>query len=72
VRDGAALLDSQQQTVGRVTSGSFGPSVDAPIAMGYVDSACAKPGTALFAVVRDKPLPVTVTTLPFVLHRYVR
>lgn len=72
VREGAELLDQDNKPVGRVTSGGFGPSVDAPIAMGYVDSALSAPGTSLFAVVRAKPLPVTVTTLPFILHRYVR
>jgi len=72
VREGATLLDDNHIPVGHVTSGTFGPSVDAPIAMGYVDSALAKPGTNLFAVVRDRPLPVTVATLPFILHRYVR
>ena len=59
-------------TVGEVTSGGFGPSLDRPIAMGYVDAAHAAPGTALQLVVRGKPLPATVTKLPFVTRRYIK
>ena len=45
--------------MGDVTSGGFGPSVDAPVAMGYVPTALAKPGTRIFAEVRGKRLPVS-------------
>ena len=72
VRDGAELVDATGVQVGRVTSGGFGPSVNAPIAMGYVQSTCANPGMKLHAMVRGKPLPVTVATLPFVPARFVR
>ena len=69
VRPGATLTDPSGDVVGEVTSGTFGPSVDAPIAMGYVDTDLATPGTELLAVERGRPEPVTVATLPFVAHR---
>jgi len=52
--------------VGRVTSGGFGPTVGAPVAMGYVSAASASPGTVLYGEVRGKRLPVAVADLPFV------
>jgi aminomethyltransferase len=71
-REGAEIRTPDGRAVGVVTSGGFGPSVQAPVAMGYVENASAKAGTPLDVIVRDKPLRVTVTTLPFVPHRYVR
>ncbi len=58
--------------IGTVTSGGFGPSLDAPIAMGYVSTSCAQLGTPLFAEVRGKRLPVVVSELPFVAPHYKR
>ena len=72
VRDGTALYNAQQQSVGTVCSGGFGPSVGAPVAMAYVESAYSAVGTALFAEVRGKRIPVTVSALPFVRPRYQR
>ncbi len=72
VREGTALQDADGRAVGRVTSGGFGPSYGGPVAMGYVETALAKPGTELRALVRGKPQPVTVDKLPFVQHRYHR
>jgi aminomethyltransferase len=74
VREGAALFadsDSTQQ-VGAVTSGGFGPSLNAPVAMGYVPSALAAPGTQIFAEVRGQRLPLRVATAPFVPNTYKR
>ena len=71
-REGTEVLSSDGQAVGRITSGGFGPSINAPIAMGYVNAAFAAPGTPLQLVVRGKPLPATVVTLPFVPHRYAK
>ena len=65
-------LDSEDEAVGRVTSGVYGPSVDGPVAMGYVPTANAHPGTRLFAEVRGKRLPVTVAEMPFVASGYKR
>ena len=58
--------------IGRVTSGTFGPSLQAPIAMGYVQAAYAADGTALDFMLRGKPVPGTVAPLPFISHRYAR
>ena len=57
---------------GIVTSGGFGPSLNAPIAMGYVRSDLAEDGMSLSLMVRGKPLPATVVPMPFVPHNYVR
>jgi aminomethyltransferase len=72
VREGAALTDLDGEAIGRVTSGGFGPSVGAPVAMGYVAAAHAAEGTALHAAVRGKALPARVSAMPFVEHRYYR
>ncbi|HEX2843334.1 glycine cleavage system aminomethyltransferase GcvT [Hyphomicrobium sp.] len=74
VRAGASLFatDEGGAPIGAVTSGGFGPSIDAPIAMGYLPSELAMPGTSVFAEVRGKRLPVSVATLPFVELRYKR
>ena len=56
--------------VGEVTSGGFGPTVDGPVAMGYVETAQAVPGTPLLLMVRGQPRPARVVDLPFVAHRY--
>lgn len=58
--------------IGRVTSGGFAPTLEAPVAMGYVPTEQAGVGTRLFAEVRGKRLPVTVTPLPFVTPGYKR
>ncbi|EHP90369.1 glycine cleavage T C-terminal barrel domain-containing protein, partial [Methylorubrum extorquens] len=52
--------------VGRVTSGGFGPSVGAPVAMGFLPAALTAPGTRVFAEVRGQRLPLVVSPLPFV------
>ncbi|WP_243404131.1 glycine cleavage system aminomethyltransferase GcvT [Zavarzinia aquatilis] len=58
--------------VGIVTSGGFGPTVEGPVAMGYVPPDLAKPGTPIDLVVRGKPLPAEVVALPFTPHRYAK
>jgi aminomethyltransferase len=72
VREGAELIDDGGNTTGNVTSGGFGPTVGAPVAMGYVATAHAQTGSELQALVRGKSQPVTVTKLPFVEQRYYR
>lgn len=58
--------------IGEVTSGGFGPSAGGPVAMGYVTADHADQGSTIFAEVRGKYLPVTVTPLPFVTQTYKR
>jgi aminomethyltransferase len=74
VRRGAFLFRAANGTapVGVVTSGGFGPSLNAPISMGYVSRDVAMSNTRLFAEVRGKRLPVTVSKLPFMPTRYKR
>jgi aminomethyltransferase len=57
---------------GTITSGGFGPSLNVPIAMGYVRRDLAGDGTALSLLVRGKALPAAVAPMPFVPHRYIR
>ena len=71
-RAGTPLLDEKGAEIGRVTSGCFSPSLNAPIAMGYVASAHAADGTRLSALVRGKKLPSAIVPMPFVPHRYLR
>ncbi|GGD91367.1 aminomethyltransferase [Rhizobium sp. BK226] len=58
--------------IGEVTSGGFGPSVEGPVAMGYVPISYAAAGTLVYAEVRGKYLPITVSALPFVTPTYKR
>ncbi len=58
--------------IGEVTSGGFGPSVEGPVAMGYVKTTFAKPGTPVNLSVRGKSLPAEVIKMPFVEHRYYK
>ena len=65
-REKSKLIDSDGVQIGEITSGGFGPSIDGPVAMGYVQSNYASIGTPLLAVVRDKPLLASVVKLPFI------
>jgi len=65
MREGTALFDPDGTPLGEVASGGFGPSVGAPVAMGYVAISHSAPGTLLEGDVRGKRLPVTVCPLPF-------
>ena len=73
VRDGT-LLESLEGglAIGQVTSGLPGPTTERPIAMAYVALAYAEPGTRVQGIVRGKPVPMEVTTLPFVPTHYFR
>lgn len=71
-REGTAISDKSGRILGHVTSGGFGPSVNAPVAMGYVEAGSAGDGTEVDLIVRGKPLPARIAPLPFVAHRYRR
>ena len=71
-REGAEIVSVDGAPLGVVTSGGFGPSVGAPIAMGYVARAHAEVGTPVSLMVRGKPLSARVVTLPFHPHGYYR
>ncbi len=72
VREGQVVLGSDGEPVGVVTSACMGVTLGAPIAMAMIDVAFREPGTQLSVDVRGKPLPVTVTRMPFVPQRYFR
>ena len=71
MREGTPLFAGGVQ-VGAITSGGFGPSVGAPIAMGYVAASASAIGTSLMAELRGKTLPVTVAEMPFQPTTYKR
>jgi aminomethyltransferase len=72
VREGALLCDEHDVEIGHVVSGGFGPSVKRPIAMAYIDSDKAVIGAKVFAAVRKKKLPLTISKAPFVPSQYRR
>jgi aminomethyltransferase len=71
-REGTEIVSADGALIGLVTSGGFGPSVNAPIAMGYVARGHAAVGTPIGLMVRGKPLSARVVTLPFHPHGYYR
>ena len=72
VREGALVLDGEGNEIGRITSGGFSPSLQRPIAMGYVATPFAEVGTALKLEQRGKLFDAVVAAMPFVAHRYHR
>ena len=72
VREHTELQDLSGQRIGEVTSGLLGPTIDKPVAMGYVPPAFTALGTRINAIVRGKPVPMEVVAMPFVPTRYYR
>jgi aminomethyltransferase len=74
VREGAVLFAdaTSSEPIGRVTSGGFGPSLNAPVAMGYLPTSHARAGSSVFAEVRGQRLAVQVAAMPFVPNNYKR
>jgi aminomethyltransferase len=71
-REGAEIVNAEGTVIGRVTSGGFGPSVNGPVAMGYVSPQYAKDGTTLGLKVRTQVLPARVVPMPFVPKRFYK
>lgn len=71
-REGCEIALPEGDVIGRVTSGSFAPSLESPIAMGYVPPEFAQSGTPLNILIRGKTYPATTVKLPFVSHSYYR
>ncbi len=67
-----AIIERDGQTAGRITSGVFGPTVNGPVALGYVRADCSGDDTPLEMIVRGKPLPGFISPTPFVPHHYAR
>ena len=74
VREGALLFSdgASGEPIGRVTSGGFGPSLNAPVAMGYLPTSLSKNGAQVFAELRGQRLPLQVAPMPFVANTYKR
>jgi aminomethyltransferase len=71
-REGTVITTPDGREVGIVTSGGFGPTVNGPVAMGYVSRDVSAVGTDLHLMVRGKPIPAKVAAMPFAPHRYKR
>ncbi len=71
-REGTEIQNDAGETIGVITSGGFGPTVNGPVAQGYVDTSYAKAGTPVKLLVRGKQLEAEIATLPFVPARYKR
>ncbi|MGU9979102.1 glycine cleavage system aminomethyltransferase GcvT [Phreatobacter sp. HK31-P] len=71
-REGTVVKSADGQPIGAVTSGGFGPTINGPLAMGYVNRRFAEPGTPVLLEVRGKDLPAKIVTMPFAPHRYFR
>jgi len=72
VREGQTVLDQNGESIGEICSAHYGASVGSPIAMAYINREYAEPGTVVSVDVRGKPLPVTVSAMPFISSRYFR
>ena len=72
VREGVKIFSKDGKEIGSITSGTFGPSVNGPIAMGYVKVDFSKPGTRVLLEVRRKKYNANVSELPFYKKSYVR
>jgi aminomethyltransferase len=72
VREGALVLDGEGNEIGRVTSGGFSPSLQRPIAMGYIATPFAEAGTTMKLEQRSKLFEARIAPMPFIPHRYHR
>lgn len=71
-RQGTDICDTTGKVIGRITSGGFGPTVNGPVSMGYVQTDHAVAETPVNLMVRGKPRPGKIVTLPFTPHHYLR
>jgi aminomethyltransferase len=71
-REGSEIVTLGGQTIGRITSGGFAPSLGRPVAMGYVDAGRTAPGTQVDLMIRGNPLAAKIVPMPFVPHHYFR
>ncbi|MEE4916610.1 glycine cleavage system aminomethyltransferase GcvT [Pseudomonas alliivorans] len=72
VREGTQIVDAEDNVIGTVCSGGFGPSLGGPLAMAYLDSPYTPLDTPVWAMVRGKKIPMLVAKMPFVAQRYFR
>ena len=69
-REGTVITNADGASIGAVTSGGFGPSLNGPLAMGYVESAFSGVGTQVNLLVRGKALPANIAPMPFIATHY--
>ncbi|HIF52265.1 MAG TPA: glycine cleavage system aminomethyltransferase GcvT [Thiotrichaceae bacterium] len=72
LREGMTILNEKEETVGNLSSGGFSPSIEKPIAIGYIDKEYAGIGTKLIVKVRDRIQKVHVIAMPFITHQYYK
>ena len=71
-REGTQIFDKNEKTIGEITSGGYSPSLQGPIAMGYINSDILKSNCEVLLNVRGNLIPAEITSLPFVEHKYFR
>ena len=71
-REKTKIYSESNSEIGEITSGTFGPSVNGPVAMGYVENKFSKKDTKIFLEVRGKKHPATICGLPFYKKSYVK
>ncbi len=71
-RESTKIFDEKDNEIGKVTSGTFGPSVNGPIAMGYIHNDYSKKNTKIFLEVRGKKIPASICEMPFYKKNYVK
>jgi aminomethyltransferase len=72
VREGTEITNVDGHCIGKVTSGTVGPTYGQPIAMAWISTEYATPEQIVYAQVRGKALPMRINAMPFVPHRYFR
>ena len=71
-RENTVIFSEDNKNIGEITSGTFGPSIQVPIAMGYIESSFSKIDTKIFLEVRGKKYPASISKLPFYKKSYVK
>tara|TARA_Y100000590_G_scaffold426548_1_gene535762 strand:+ start:2071 stop:3177 length:1107 start_codon:yes stop_codon:yes gene_type:complete len=71
-REKTAIFSEDNKNIGEITSGTFGPSVKAPVAMGYIENSFSKINTKIYLEVRGKKYPASISNLPFYKKNYVK
>jgi len=71
-RESTKIFNEENKQIGEITSGTFGPSVKTPIAMGYVDNTYSKIDTKIFLEIRGKKVPASICKMPFYKKSYVK
>ena len=71
-REKTKIFNQSDVHIGEITSGTFGPSVNGPVAMGYVENEFSKKNTKVFLEVRGKKHPASICSLPFYKKSYVK